>query len=185
VTAALTVKLRVATESQPLELSGVFVRTCSGNVNTVPGVRQCTRADRSVGSACYDWVDVRINVATESQPVALTSVSLYVPAAVMLMPFQRYRQRLRTYGSVGSACHDWVHHEDQCGNRVTTRCTYQCILVRTCSSNADAVPGVRQSLRTYCGVGGTGHNWVHHEDQCGDGVTTRCTYQVYPCMYLQ
>src|SRR5678815_3925021 len=32
----------------------------------------------------------RISVATESQPVALTRVSLYVPAAVMLMPFQRY-----------------------------------------------------------------------------------------------
>jgi uncharacterized membrane protein YqjE len=33
---------------------------------------------------------VSIRVATESQPVALTSVSLYVPAAVMLMPFHRY-----------------------------------------------------------------------------------------------
>jgi hypothetical protein len=32
----------------------------------------------------------RISVAMESQPVALTNVSLYVPAVVMLMPFQRY-----------------------------------------------------------------------------------------------
>jgi hypothetical protein len=33
---------------------------------------------------------VKLRVAIESQPVALTSVSLYVPAAVMLIPFQRY-----------------------------------------------------------------------------------------------
>jgi uncharacterized membrane protein YqjE len=32
----------------------------------------------------------KFSVAMESQPVALTSVSLYVPAVVMLMPFQRY-----------------------------------------------------------------------------------------------
>jgi carbon starvation protein CstA len=37
---------------------------------------------------------VKLRVAMESQPVALTSVSLYVPAAVMLMPFQRYGNAL-------------------------------------------------------------------------------------------
>jgi hypothetical protein len=50
----------------------ILVCSCSSNINTVPCVRQCTRTDGSVGSACYDWVDVSTRVATESQPVALT-----------------------------------------------------------------------------------------------------------------
>ena len=33
---------------------------------------------------------VNINVATESQPLALLSLAVYVPAAVMLCPFQVY-----------------------------------------------------------------------------------------------
>src|SRR5688572_24310308 len=33
---------------------------------------------------------VRIKLMIESQPLLLTSVSLYVPAALILMPFQRY-----------------------------------------------------------------------------------------------
>jgi hypothetical protein len=57
VTTGLTVRINVATESQPVEeVSVSFISTSCSNINTVPCVRQCTRTDGSVGSACYDWV---------------------------------------------------------------------------------------------------------------------------------
>jgi hypothetical protein len=51
---------------------------------------------------------VSTRVATESQPVALTNVSLYVPAASNVDSVPCVWQCTRTDGSVGSACHDWV-----------------------------------------------------------------------------
>jgi hypothetical protein len=72
----------VAMESQPVALTRcILVCTCSSNADAVPCVWQCTSTDGSVGGAGTTGFTTRISVAMESQPVALTRVSLYVPAA--------------------------------------------------------------------------------------------------------
>jgi hypothetical protein len=51
---------------------------------------------------------VSTSVATESQPVALTKVSLYVTCSSNVDTVPCVWQCARTDGSVGSACYDWV-----------------------------------------------------------------------------
>jgi hypothetical protein len=104
------------------------------------------------------------------------------------------RQCARTDGSVGSACHDWVDCKDQGSYRVTTRCTYQCILVGSSSSNINTVPCVRQCARTDGSVGSACYDWVDCKDQCSHRVTTcrrsecvfisssRCDAVAVPCV---
>src|SRR6188768_2762750 len=91
VTTGLTVSTRVATESQPVALTNVSLYVPAAAI-LIPF--------HVYGSALEQMVvlvvlvttgfTTRISVAMESQPVALTNVSLYVPAVVMLIPFHVY-----------------------------------------------------------------------------------------------
>jgi hypothetical protein len=111
------------------------ILVCSSrcNINTVPCVWQCTRTDGSVGSACHDWVDSKYQCSYRVTTCCTYQGILVGSSRSNINTVPCVRQCARTDGSVGSACYDWVDVRIQCSYRVTTCCTYQCILVCSCS----------------------------------------------------
>src|SRR5678815_3702767 len=120
----------------------VFISSSRCDAVAVPCVRQCTRTDGSIGSACHDWVDgkyqgsYRVTTCCTYQSILVCTCSSNVDTVPCV------RQCTRTDGSVGNACYYWVDSKYQGSYRVTTRCTYQCILVGSSSSNINTVPCV-------------------------------------------
>src|SRR5678816_2710465 len=88
VTTGLTVSTRVATESQPVALTKVSLYVPAAAI-LIPFHVYGSALEQMVVLVVLVTIGltVRINVATESQPVEEVSVSLYVPAAAMLLPF--------------------------------------------------------------------------------------------------
>ncbi len=60
----------------------------------------------------------------ESQPAALISVSLYVPAALYVLPFQVYGNWLAQMVAVCVPVTAWINIQSQGDDRVTTSCIY-------------------------------------------------------------
>jgi hypothetical protein len=80
-------RISVCNESQPVALTRVSCTYLQRDADAVPEIWQCLRTYCCVGGAGDRCMTVKLRVAIESQPLELISVSLYVPAAVMLIPF--------------------------------------------------------------------------------------------------
>src|SRR6202166_2263046 len=91
VTAGFTVKFRVATESQPLALVRFAVYVPAALI-VCPFQLYGSWLLQIVVFVVLVSValTVKFNVAIESQPLALVRFAVYVPAALIVWPFQRY-----------------------------------------------------------------------------------------------
>src|SRR5678816_2865253 len=91
VTTGLTVRINVATESQPVALTKVSLYVPAAAILIpLPVYGSALEQMGVLVVLVTTGFTTRISVAIEAQPVALTNVSLYVPAAAILIPFHVY-----------------------------------------------------------------------------------------------